>query len=83
MVSHPLHIHLNQILTTLSGSKSWTSLGCQEKQVFIKWSLIIVKVFVLQKSIKIFICFVMTAISYSAKLTQDFLFRFTLLFLLL
>lgn len=43
--------------------------GCQEKQILIKWPLIILKVFVLQKSIKIFICLVMTAISYLAKLT--------------
>lgn len=43
--------------------------GCQEKQILIKRPLIILKVFVLQKSIKIFICLVMTAISYLAKLT--------------
>lgn len=43
--------------------------GCQEKQILIKRPLIILKVFVLQKSIKIIICLVMTAISYLTKLT--------------
>lgn len=63
MVSHPLPSHTNQIVTTLSGSKSCASQGCQEKQVLIKEALIVLKEFVLKKSIKRSIYLVMIVIT--------------------